>query len=551
MNSKIFRSNFLTSMLVLLGALVLITGVLFDYFELQLQKELESEASYIAHAVKNEGILYIENFENSQKRITLIAPDGRVLADTSAPPESLDNHGEREEVKEAMESGSGQSVRYSATLTEKTVYYAELLEDGSVLRVSTTQHSVVTILLGLLYPIIFILIFALLLALFLSSRVSKAIITPLNNLDLNHPEDNETYEELTPLLRKMAAQKRQIDEQLKDARQKREEFRLITENMSEGFLVMDEKTNLLTYNKAAGKLLGIEAGQSGSVLLVNRTRGFRETVERVLSGERAENGIVMEGRSYSLIANPVFGEEDRVIGAVMVVLDVTERVSREMLRSEFTSNVSHELKTPLTSISGFAEMMTKGEVSRETVADFSKSIYDEAQRLISLVSDIIKISELDEKSAAFETERVDLKALALEAVKHVKPSADKRGISIGVLGESVEISGVRKILEEMVYNLLDNAVKYNKDGGTVEVTVNASENQAELVVKDSGIGIPAAEQERVFERFYCVDKSHSKTVGGTGLGLSIVKHGAAYHNAEVSLESTVGEGTAVTIRFPL
>ena len=548
MNSKIFRSNLLTSMLVLVITLVLIMGVLFDYFEAQLQRELVSEASYITNALEYEGVNYINDFKNADKRITLIDRDGTVIADTSADEKELDNHKDREEVKEAFKSGSGSSVRYSDTLMKKTIYYATLLKNGTVLRVSTTQDSVIIILLGLMYPIILVIVIVLLLTLYLSHRVSKSIINPLNNLDLDNPENNVTYEELTPLLKKVASQKRKIDEQLKQAEQKQEEFRLITENMAEGFLVIDHQTNLLTYNSAALKLLDITEVQKGSVLAVNRTKGFRDVVHKVLTGEHTENTINIDDKHYDLIANPVY-DENKVIGAVIVILDVTESVDRETLRSEFTSNVSHELKTPLTSISGFAEMMMSGDTNKETVMDFSKTIYDEAQRLISLVGDIIKISELDERTTEFEQEIVDLAELSNQVAERLKPAADSKNITINVLGGVSKITGVRKILDEMISNLVDNAIKYNKDNGTVDIIVTNTENAAELIVRDTGIGIPQSEQSRVFERFYCVDKSHSKNIGGTGLGLSIVKHGAMYHNAQVSLESVLDKGTSVKLKF--
>ena len=548
MNSKIFRSNLLTSMLVLVITLVLIMGVLFDYFEAQLQRELVSEASYITNALEYEGVNYINDFKNADKRITLIDRDGTVIADTSADEKELDNHKDREEVKEAFKSGSGSSVRYSDTLMKKTIYYATLLKNGTVLRVSTTQDSVIIILLGLMYPIILVIVIVLLLTLYLSHRVSKSIINPLNNLDLDNPENNVTYEELTPLLKKVASQKRKIDEQLKQAEQKQEEFRLITENMAEGFLVIDHQTNLLTYNSAALKLLDITEVQKGSVLAVNRAKGFRDVVHKVLTGEHTENTINIDDKHYDLIANPVY-DENKVIGAVIVILDVTESVDRETLRSEFTSNVSHELKTPLTSISGFAEMMMSGDTNKETVMDFSKTIYDEAQRLISLVGDIIKISELDERTTEFEQEIVDLAELSNQVAERLKPAADSKNITINVLGGVSKITGVRKILDEMISNLVDNAIKYNKDNGTVDIIVTNTENAAELIVRDTGIGIPQSEQSRVFERFYCVDKSHSKNIGGTGLGLSIVKHGAMYHNAQVSLESILDKGTSVKLKF--
>ena len=548
MNSKIFRSNFITSLLVLIVTIILIFGVLFEYFENQLTNELKSEATYISHALENEGEEYIDNFKNEKKRITLIDKNGVVLADTSANEDELDNHSDRDEVKEAMKDGSGTSVRYSNTLMEKTIYYAVRLDNGNILRVSTTQQSIIVILLGLIYPIIIILVIALIITLILSYRVSKSIINPINALDLEHPENNDTYEELTPLLKKISAQKRHINEQIRTAEQKQEEFRLITENMTEGFLVIDNQANLLTYNSAALKLLDITDVQEGTVLMLNRTKGFRDTVHRVLTGEHSESTINIDDKHYNLIANPVY-ENDRVIGAVIVILDVTEYTNREKMRSEFTSNVSHELKSPLTSISGFAEIMMAGDVPGETVVDFSKTIYKEAQRLISLVSDIIKISELDEKNTGFEQEPVELFELSKSVTERMKPVAEKRNITLNVLGGTAKVMGVSKILEEMIENLVDNAVKYNKDNGTVDVIVTSSDNTCELVVRDTGIGIPQSEQSRVFERFYCVDKSHSKLVGGTGLGLSIVKHGAMFHGAQIKLESTEGKGTSISLIF--
>lgn len=548
MNSKIFRSNFITSLLVLIVTIILIFGVLFEYFENQLTNELKSEATYISHALENEGEEYIDNFKNEKKRITLIDKNGVVLADTSANEDELDNHSDRDEVKEAMKDGSGTSVRYSNTLMEKTIYYAVRLDNGNILRVSTTQQSIIVILLGLIYPIIIILVIALIITLILSYRVSKSIINPINALDLEHPENNDTYEELTPLLKKISAQKRHINEQIRTAEQKQEEFRLITENMTEGFLVIDNQANLLTYNSAALKLLDITDVQEGTVLMLNRTKGFRDTVQRVLTGEHSESTINIDDKHYNLIANPVY-ENDRVIGAVIVILDVTEYTNREKMRSEFTSNVSHELKSPLTSISGFAEIMMAGDVPGETVVDFSKTIYKEAQRLISLVSDIIKISELDEKNSGFEQEPVELFELSKSVTERMKPVAEKRNITLNVLGGTAKVMGVSKILEEMIENLVDNAVKYNKDNGTVDVIVTSSDNTCELVVRDTGIGIPQSEQSRVFERFYCVDKSHSKLVGGTGLGLSIVKHGAMFHGAQIKLESTEGKGTSISLIF--
>lgn len=554
MNKKIFRSSLLTVCLVLAATIALIMGLLFHFFEKQIQKELANEAGFLAHALENEGAGYFDSFDNKNNklagnnRITWIDENGTVLFDSRADVSELDNHADRDEIKTAMKEGKGMSTRYSKTLTEKTVNYAIRLSDGSILRVSTEQYTVVTILMGMLQPILFIMFVALILTLVLSARVSKAIIEPINKLDLEVPENNETYEELTPLLRKIADQKETIGEQLADARKKQKEFNLITENMSEGFLVIDADANLLTYNSAALNLLEITPPADRSVLLFCRAKEFRGVISDVLSGIKAENTMVREERSYSLIANPVF-EKESVIGAVVVILDITEREKRDMLRREFTANVSHELKTPLTSISGFAELMKAGDVLENDVTDFSKSIYDEAQRLITLVNDIIKISELDGQSIPYEKETVDLYELSKEVIGRLEKEADKKNITFHLIGGRAEIIGVHKILEEMLYNLCDNAMKYNKENGTVDVLVNQTGDGVNVIVRDTGIGIPISHQDRVFERFYRVDKSHSKKVGGTGLGLAIVKHGALYHHAKLSLESTVDVGTVVTIAF--
>lgn len=554
MNKKIFRSSLLTVCLVLAATIALIMGLLFHFFEKQIQKELANEAGFLAHALENEGAGYFDSFDNKNNRlagnnrITWIDENGTVLFDSRADVSELDNHADRDEIKTAMKEGKGMSTRYSKTLTEKTVNYAIRLSDGSILRVSTEQYTVVTILMGMLQPILFIMFVALILTLVLSARVSKAIIEPINKLDLEIPENNDTYEELTPLLRKIADQKETIGEQLADARKKQKEFNLITENMSEGFLVIDADANLLTYNSAALNLLEITPPADRSVLLFCRAKEFRGVISDVLSGIKAENTMVREERSYSLIANPVY-EKESVIGAVVVILDITEREKRDMLRREFTANVPHELKTPLTSISGFAELMKAGDVLENDVTDFSKSIYDEAQRLITLVNDIIKISELDGQSIPYEKETVDLYELSKEVIGRLEKEADKKNITFHLIGGRAEIIGVHKILEEMLYNLCDNAIKYNKENGTVDVLVNQTGDGVNVIVRDTGIGIPISHQDRVFERFYRVDKSHSKKVGGTGLGLAIVKHGALYHHAKLSLESTVDVGTVVTIAF--
>lgn len=548
MHKKIFRSSMLVTLLVLLSSIVLIMGILYDYFESQLINELKREAAYISIAIENEGIEYLDSIENENERITLIAPDGTVIADTVANADVLENHIDREEVKEAIQNGSGTSSRYSDTLTEKIIYYAVKINDGNILRISARHDTVITILFSLVQPIAIVVLIALLLSLWLCHRVSVKLVEPINTLDLEHPENNETYDELTPFLKKIAHQRKIIDKQLKDAVQMQEEFKLITENMSEGFLVIDREMRILTHNTAAMKLLNMSEAESENVLSVNRSKAFRKMLERVLSGVRNESETESDGKYYRFIANPVL-DENHIIGAVIVILDVTESVNSENLRREFTSNVSHELKTPLTSISGFAEIMKNGDTPNEMVIDFSNSIYDEAQRLISLVSDIMKISELDEKTVVYEKETVDLYSLSLEVAERLRAEADKKNIKINVIGDTAEVIGVRKILDEMIYNLCDNAIKYNKENGIVDIIVSLADSKVKLIVRDTGIGIPTAQQSRVFERFYRVDKARSKSIGGTGLGLAIVKHGAIYHNAEIELESKENAGTLVSVIF--
>ncbi len=548
MNKKIFRSTLLVALLVLLASVVLIFGILISFFENQIQAELASEIDYISHAIKVEGNSFFESFESTSKRVTLISPDGRVLADTNNNPEDMDNHLSREEVQNALSRGEGKSVRYSNTLTEKTIYYAIKLPDGNILRVSTKQVTALTMLLGLLQPIIFVIAFAFVLSLILSYRISSSIVKPINSIDLDNPVLDEAYEELSPLLHKVSAQKRTIEHRIQEAKRRQDEFRLITENMSEGFLTVDKKGHLLTCNKAAMRLLKTELNEGSNVFLLDISKEFRYVMKLSLDGNHAESETELDSRVYKLIANPVF-DESATIGAIVFILDVTEAHKREQLRREFTSNVSHELKTPLTSISGFAEIMKSGTAESSAVADFSGIIYDEAQRLITLVSDIIKLSELDEGSINLISENTELLALAKEEAERLSPAAEKSDVRISVCGSSVTVNGVRKILGEMIHNLLDNAIKYNRPGGEAKVEVKEDENFIALTVTDTGIGIPHEEQGRIFERFYRVDKSHSKEVGGTGLGLSIVKHGALYHGAKIDIESTPGKGTSITVTF--
>ena len=549
MTDKIFRLTFLSSVLSLLFCLVLILGVLFGFFENQIKKELASEADYISYAVEEDGgNSFFQNFKSDERRVTLIAENGDVIHDTGADETKMDNHADREEFRDAEKYGTGMSFRYSDTLTKKTFYYAKRLSGGEVLRVSTTQYTVVSILLGLLQPIAFMVLLALVLSIFLASKTAKSFVRPINSIDLDNPEECETYEELSPLLKKIINQNKTIKNQLDSARRHQEEFKLITENMSEGLIVIDKSERVLSHNSAALKLLQTDKFDDANVLTIDRSREFRRAVSQALGGECYEETVARGEKTNNIISSPVY-DKGKIIGAVIMIVDVTESARREAIRREFTANVSHELKTPLTSISGFAELMMNGGVDEKTVSDFSKSIYTEAQRLITLVSDIIKISELDEKSEQFVSESVDLYDMANEILNRLEPAAEKKNIDLKLEGEYITVNGVRQILDEMIFNLCDNAIKYNNDGGSVTVLLSYTNGRPTVTVKDTGIGIAQDKISRIFERFYRVDKSRSKSEGGTGLGLSIVKHGAMYHNADIFVKSTLGVGTEISIVF--
>lgn len=552
MTKRIFQSIFIVALAVLVASLVFIMGMLYEYFFDQYKTQLKHEAIYVAQGIEMEGLSYLQELQEhgTGNRITWIDADGTVLYDTWTDVSTMENHLDREEVQEALESGTGDSFRYSETAEQTTVYYAVKLTAGSVLRISTAQSSVWSLLIGVLQPVIIVVLLALLLSFLLASRVAKQVVKPLNAIDLEHPETVETYEELNPMLQKIAKQNQQIRAQMDELERRQQEFETITENMSEGLLVVDLHTDVLSYNASAKRLLGIgKVEERQSVLTLNRSENFRKTLDLALAGQHNEQNMWLDGRLYQLIANPVY-DEAAVIGAVILILDITEREEREQLRREFTANVSHELKTPLTSISGFAEIIQNGIAKPGDVQRFAGNIYEESQRLITLLGDIIRLSQLDENTAPVEQEEVELLGIVDAVMERLQPLAEKRNITFTVQGEPMKIKGVFHILDEMIFNLCDNAIKYNREGGKVDLRLEKTEQQVIFSVKDTGIGIPAGEQARVFERFYRVDKSHSKEIGGTGLGLSIVKHGALYHNATVSLESELGKGTKIIISFP-
>ena len=543
MTKRIFRSIFLVALVVLLLSVALLSVVFYNDYAVQYRSELKSEALSMAHAI-NGGLAeedYLRSLEQdkiSPIRITWIGADGTVRYDNEAAPAQMENHAARTEVADALRYGAGESERYSATLSQKTFYYACRLQDGTVLRLAGTRDSVLGILLRMLRPAVAAVLVAIALAWLLSYRLSKRIVRPLNALDLEHPEQAEAYDELSPLLEKISAQNRQIAAQMDELRRRQTEFTAITEHMNEGLLIVDARTNLLFCNPSARRLLQIENVEKQSVLAVNRSEDFREAVQRALSGEHDLRTLTLDGRIYQLMANPAM-EDGRLAGAVLVLLDVTEREDREQLRREFTANVSHELRTPLTSISGFAELIRDGIAKPQDVQHFAGNIYTEAQRLIALVGDIIRLSQLDEGSVG--SEKTDLR---------LQDAAAQHDVTLRTDLKPCRVHGIAQIVDELIYNLCDNAIKYNRKGGSVTVSTAEENGQPVLRVADTGIGIPAAEQDRVFERFYRVDKSHSRAIGGTGLGLSIVKHAAAYHHARVALESTLGTGTTVAVTFP-
>ena len=541
----------LTLVAVVLSSL-LTALVYYASFDKRMKEEVREETQFVRSAVELSGIGYLEKVAGTPNRITLVDTDGTVLYDNQAEAASMENHGGREEVREALTGGAGEASRVSGTLSEQTFYYAVKLQNGQVLRVAAQTESVFAALVSVLPWMVGVALAAALVTVIFSRFLTRKIVAPINALDLDHPADNASYDELSPLLNRIARQGQVIEEQIRSLREKQEEFTSITENMSEGFLVLDRNTDILSYNTSALRLLGAEAAPAeshASALALNRSAGFRSAVDTALSGSRGEQLLRQNGRCCQVMANPVW-REGEVEGAVVVILDITEQEERENLRREFTANVSHELKTPLTSISGFAEIIQNGIVKPEDIPRFAGNIYVESQRLISLVDDILNLSRLDEADVQLEREDFDLSALCRDVAARLKPAAKKNGVVITVIGDRAPINGVKSIVDEMVYNLCDNAVKYNRKNGRVTLTVSQEPAGTVLRVIDTGIGIPKADVDRVFERFYRVDKSHSKEIGGTGLGLSIVKHGAAFHNAKVSLQSTEGEGTAVRLVFP-
>ena len=557
MTKKIFRSILLAAVSVLLASLVIIMGCLYDYYKNVQEKQLRDELRLASYGVEADGLDYLDRLASPYRfqstadfRLTWVAPSGEVIFDTHVPASEMENHADRAEVREAMAKGESGGVRYSETLTERTLYYARRLADGTVLRISISQLTVFALAMGMLQPILLTAIIAVILSALLAHRMAKSIVAPMNRLDLDKPLENDAYEELSPLLGRIYQQHRQIEAQLRELQRKTEEFEQITKSMSEGLVLLDRKGTILSINPAARTIFRADSARIGQdFLVVDRGHEINLAIQNALEGGHSEVRTVRNDREYQFDISQITAD-GAVVGTVLLAFDVTEQAAAERSRREFTANVSHELKTPLQSIMGSAELLENGLVKQEDVPQFVGVIRTEAARLVTLVEDIIHLSQLDEGIAPAK-EQVNLLELVDSAASALRERADARHISMAVTGDAAAVNGVRSFLYEMLYNLIDNAIKYNVDGGKVEVAVSTSDAGTTVSVKDTGIGIPPEYQARVFERFFRVDKSRSKASGGTGLGLSIVKHIAQYHHADLSLHSRIGEGTDISVVFPL
>lgn len=548
MTKKVFLAIFSETMLMLILIFGLSTAIIYNYYEQQTRHQIQNDIRYVAEGVELEGVDYLNRL-NSDSRITLVDTDGTVLYDNHTNTLDLDNHKSREEIQEAIENGTGEAIRFSATMEEKTYNYAVRLSDGTVLRLSITNNTIFSLGMDLFEHICWVMIIAMLISLWLAYSLSKAIIHPINEINLNNPEEEAVYPELTPLVSKLSTQNKKIHTQMLELKKRQREFMAITENMQEGFLILNRRREVISYNSAIIHFFGASVLQrKREVLLLREDEEIQKLIDEALVGRRSSTMLDLRNRHYQLIASPI-NQEKNHLGVVIMIFDVTEKEERETLRQEFTANVSHELKTPLTSISGFAEIIQRGLVKEEDIPKFAGNIYEEAQRLIQLVGDILKLSKLDERNVPLEWEPVNLYTLSQKIVYRLQEAANRRGIQMSVEGIPCIVMGIEQILDDMIYNLCDNAIKYNKENGQIRILISQTGENAAISVFDTGIGIPKEECDRIFERFYRVDKSHSKEVGGTGLGLSIVKHGAIVHHAKIQVDSKFGEGTTFKVTF--
>ena len=551
MTKRIFRSICFVAIAVFLASLILIMGVLYSYFSGVQQRQLQMQLELAAQGVANEETAYFDDLKVRDYRITWIAADGTVLYDSDALSSDMENHLEREEIKEALATGYGESRRYSATLMDRSLYAAQRLEDGTVLRLSIAQSSILTLVLGMAQPISIVIVLAVVLSVVLAIRLSKNIVKPLNEIDLDHPLSNEGYDELAPFLRRIDSQQKQLRRQKTRLEQKQAELDIIIGSMSEGMVLLNEHGKIVSINPAAMALLGVEKSPVGAdMLTVSRNLSLNDILRQTLQGQSVVETVSLETGQYQISASPIMSE-GKVAGAALCFFDVTEKEKAEQMRREFTSNVSHELKTPLHSISGYAELLQNNMVKQGDIVPFAGKIYREAQRMTSLVEDILSLSHLDEGAEDMEWIEVDLYELAAKAIAGLEAEAKAAEVKMSLHGEYCSLHGIPQLLHSILYNLCDNAIKYNKNGGEVTVSVERQDADAVLTVSDTGIGIPAQEQARIFERFYRVDKSRSKEVGGTGLGLSIVKHAVLIHHGTIEVDSAVDEGTTITVRLPI
>lgn len=541
MTGKIFRAILAVAVAVLFASVIIITGVVYGYFGNIERERLADEAQIAAAAFEEGGTEFLARINPENYRITIIDTDGTVTFDTDKEPSELENHADREEVIEAEKNGMGESTRYSSTLTEKTLYCAKRLSDGSVLRVSTSYATVALLMLGIPQPILVVIIIAVAVSAFLANKLAKKIVKPINELDLEKPLENKTYEELKPLLIRLDDLHSEVSEQLRKLRQKTDEFTQTTENMKEGLILLDENCEILSINPAAEKIFG----ESGN----NLSEKILSSVKKAEKDGQCEISKEINGREYRFDISRI-DSDGAVAGFVILALDSTEQTFAERNRREFTANVSHELKTPLQGIIGSADLIQSGMVKPEDMPRFVGHIQKEASRLLALIEDIIRLSQLDEQND-MPTEKIDLFETAKEVQTTLENAAKEKNVTVILNGEHAEINGVKRLVYEIVYNLCDNAIKYNVDGGKLDISVSSDGRNAKIRVADTGIGIPPEHRDRIFERFYRVDKSHSKASGGTGLGLSIVKHAIQYHNGKISLESEVGKGTTITVEFPI
>ena len=551
MTKRIFRAILTVALSVLAAALVMILGALYSHFANVQFSQLREETALAAHAVENEGLAYFDGLDSGTNcRITWIAAEGSVLYDNRSDSGAMVNHLERAEVQSALKTGYGESSRYSDTLLTRYLYTAQRLADGTVLRLAATQSSVWNLLLGMSWFIVVVLGGAIVVSSVLADRLAREIVRPINDLNLDDPLANGDYEEIAPLLRRLEAQQRQLRAQERELRQKQKQFHTVTRSLSEGLVLVDSSGTILSINPAAAQLLEVTPHCLGADFsAANRNEAVSALLDQALSGQKAEQTVTLAAGTYLAAASPVTSD-GVVSGVVLLLFDVTQKRQAEQLRREFTANVSHELKTPLHAISGYAELMKSGMVPQRDMTAFAGKIYSEAQRMIRLVEDILRLSRLDEGAAGMRWEELDLYDAAQSAVRSLSAAAELGGICLRVEGGPTVISAVSQLVSGILFNLTDNAVKYNRPGGSVSLRIEDAGAEAVLTVADTGIGIPEEHRERIFERFYRVDKSHSKEVGGTGLGLSIVKHAALILGAQIALDSTLGGGTTITVRFP-